>query len=64
MKTKDITTKNEGDLKKLIVEQRESLRAARFGESGSKTRNVKAAREMRKTIARSLTELASRAKNA
>ena len=64
MKAKDIKTKNEVDLRKLVVEQREALRAFRFGESGSKTRNVKAARNMKKTVARALTELASRNKNA
>jgi ribosomal protein L29 len=64
MKAKDIKTKNEGDLTKLIGEARESLRTFRFGEAGSRTRNVRAARGFRKTVARALTELASRRLNA
>ena len=64
MKAKDIKTKNEGDLHKLVREQREALRSFRFGESGSKTRNVKAGRDMKRTIARALTELASRRQDA
>lgn len=64
MKAKDIKTKNEADLKKIISEQREAIRSFKFGESGSRTRNVRASRGMRKIIARALTELASRAKNA
>jgi len=64
MKTKDIKTKNDADLTKLISENRESLRAFAFGEAGSRTRNVRAARGFRKTVARAMTELASRSKNA
>ena len=64
MKAKDIKTKNDSDLRKMVAEQREALRTFRFGEAGSKTRNVKAARSMKKTVARALTELASRSKNA
>ena len=64
MKAKDIRTKNDSDLHKLVGEQREALRVFRFGEAGSKTRNVKAARGHRRQIARALTELASRKKNA
>jgi ribosomal protein L29 len=64
MKAKEIKTKNEGDLGKLVTETRESLRVFRFGEAGSRTRNVRAARGLRKTVARALTELASRRKSA
>ncbi|HET8581417.1 MAG TPA: 50S ribosomal protein L29 [Candidatus Paceibacterota bacterium] len=64
MKAKDIKTKNDSDLVKLITDERESLRTFRFSEAGSRTKNVKAAREMKKTVARAMTELASRRKNA
>lgn len=62
MKAKDIRTKSEADLKKLVTEQREQLRSFRFGESGSRTRNVRAGRGLRKTVARALGELAQRSK--
>lgn len=57
---KELRTKNEADLKKVIAENREALRQFRFNEAGSRTRNVKAALGLRKGIARALTELASR----
>jgi len=49
------------DLHKEIAEKRESLRSFRFGEAGSRTRNVRAGRTLRKDIARMLTEINSRA---
>jgi ribosomal protein L29 len=48
------------DLQKMIAEKREALRAFRFGEAGSRTRNVKEGRQMRRDIARMLTELKQR----
>jgi ribosomal protein L29 len=50
------------DLQKLAGERREELRALRFGAAGSKNRNVKMARTLRKQIARALTEQNSRTK--
>ena len=50
------------DLIKLLNEKRESVRKFRFGISGSKMRNVKEARNIRKEIAQILTELTSRKK--
>ena len=41
---------------KLAQDKREELRALRFGVAGSKNRNVKAARSLRKEVARALTQ--------
>lgn len=54
---KEITTKNATDLRKMITEKRESLRAFRFGGAGAKTKNVKEGRAIRKDIARLMTAL-------
>lgn len=48
------------DLQKEIAEKREALRLFRFGEAGSRSRNVREGRTLRKDIARLLTELNSR----
>ena len=45
------------DLNRLVHEKREELRALRFSVAGSKNRNVKLARTLRKEIARSLTQV-------
>jgi ribosomal protein L29 len=50
-------------LAKLVEDKREALRALRFSATGSKNRNVKQARNLRKEIARALTEVSAR-KNA
>ena len=52
--------KNDKDLDKELVEKREELRAFRFGVAGSRTRDVKAGKNLRKEIARILTEKSSR----
>jgi ribosomal protein L29 len=57
MKIKDISNKTAADLNKMVAEKREALRVFRFGASGSKTKNVKQGREIRKDIARILTVL-------
>jgi ribosomal protein L29 len=54
------TNKTEKDLLKMLSEKREALRAFRFGISGSKVRNIKEGRALKKEIARVLTELNSR----
>ena len=61
---KDIKNTNEKDLIKLLADKREALRAFRFGISGSKLKNVKEGRTIRKDIARLMTELNSRKKSA
>lgn len=55
-----IKKKNEMDLKKDLIELRESLREFRFGVAGSKVRNVREGRNVRKDVARHLTELNAR----
>lgn len=49
--------KNENELKKLLKEKREALKNFRFNLAGSKVRNVKEGRGLRKEIARILTEI-------
>jgi len=49
--------KEPAELTKIANDKREELRALRFGGAGSKNKNVKAARELRKEIARALTAL-------
>jgi len=56
----DIKQQSVEDLKKEIAEKREALRAFRFGGAGSRTRNVREGRNLRKEIARILTELRGR----
>lgn len=52
--------KTEKEINKLLNEKRESLRNFRFAISGSKTRNVKEGRNIRKEVARLMTELSGR----
>ena len=51
---------NIDDLQKLLVEKRSALRAFRFGISGSKSKNVKEGHNLKKEIAKTLTELRKR----
>jgi ribosomal protein L29 len=57
MKMKEIINKTPGDLNRMITEKREALRAFRFGSAGAKTKNVKEGRNVRKDIARIMTEM-------
>ena len=57
MKFKEITNKPTADLTRLITEKREALRAFRFGSAGAKAKNVKEGRNLRKDIARIMTEM-------
>lgn len=61
---KKVTLKNHSveDLNRLVAEKREELRSLRFSVAGSKNRNVKLARTLRKDVARGLTELRARTK--
>lgn len=52
-----LQTKKESDLQKELAEKRKALYDFRFGVAGSKIKNVKEARDLRKEIARILTEL-------
>ncbi len=56
----DLTQQNTEDLKKSIADKRASLRVFRFGGAGSRTRNVREGRGLRKDIARILTEIRKR----
>lgn len=57
MKIKEIKNKNTDDLKKLLNEKRDELREFTFGVSGSKAKNVKTVKMIKKDIARVLTTL-------
>jgi ribosomal protein L29 len=59
---KDIQTKEDKDLNKLLIEKMESLKNFRFGIAGSKNRNVREGRGLRREIARVQTELSRRKK--
>ena len=58
---KEYKDKTSQDLNKLITEKREILRHFRFGSTGSKIKNVKLAKALRKDIARIMTEFSLRA---
>ena len=62
-KKNSLTTNSVEDINRLVADKKEELRALRFSVAGSKNRNVKQARTLKKTIARGLTELNAR-KNA
>ncbi len=57
---KELKEKSEKELEKMLKETREELRKFRFSQVGSSTRNVKQGQELRKKIARILTEINSR----
>ena len=48
------------ELKKVLADKREALRVFRFEGAGSRARDTRGGRTLRKTIARILTELRSR----
>ena len=56
-KTQDKTVET---LQAELAEKREALRVFRFGGAGSRSRNVREGRNLRKDIARILTELNTR----
>ena len=56
----DIKKQSIEDLKKAIADKREALRNFRFGEAGSRLRNVREGRTLRREIAQLLTETRSR----
>lgn len=56
----DFSKQNIEELRKLLADKRESLRIFRFGGAGSRTRNVRAGRNVRREIAQILTELQAR----
>ena len=64
MDMKELQQKNDKDLKAFVNEKRESLRDLRFKGSGSGMRDTHAIRNTRHDIARGLTELNRRNKEA
>ncbi len=59
-KAKDLKIKENKDLAKLLAEKRKTLRLFRFGIAGSKAKNVKEGRNLKREIAQILTEINSR----
>lgn len=57
MKVKDLKNKTEKELYSELSLKRQSLKDFRFGLSGSKTRNIKEGKGLKKDIARILTVL-------
>lgn len=52
-------TQQLSELKKTLADKQEALRAFRFGGAGSRSRNVREGRNLRKEIAQIMTELRS-----
>lgn len=59
-KMAEIQKKSDKDLVKDLGALRESIRVFRFGIAGSKIRNMKEGRNLRRDIARYMTELSKR----
>jgi len=58
----DLQKTKEQDLTKALYDKRVALKNFRFSVAGSKVRNVKEGRELKRDIARILTELHARTK--
>lgn len=56
----DFKKQDNTELIKAVADKREALRAMRFGAAGSRSRNVREGRTLRKEIAQILTELKAR----
>ena len=56
----DLKKMNMEQLQRMVGEKREALRVFRFGGAGSRTRNVRDGRNLRKEIAQILTEIRAR----
>ena len=57
MEMNDILKQSPAELSKLLADKRESLRAWRFGLTGSKVKNIKEGSATKKDIARILTAI-------
>jgi ribosomal protein L29 len=62
-KKTDFTKKNDAELKSLLAEKREELRASRFASAGARPKDSNAHSKIRKEIARVLFEMGHRAKS-
>ena len=60
----EIKNKSVEHITKEVSDMQEKLRTIRFGGAGSRSRNVKEGRNLRRDIARSLTEIRARQINA
>ena len=60
MKIKELKSKSDNELQKILAESREKLRELRFKLSSGQVKNVREIREVRKTIAQILTLLKER----
>ncbi len=56
----DFTKQNVDELQKVVADKREALRSFRFEGAGSRKRNVREGRNLRREIAQILTELRAR----
>jgi len=54
---KDLIKKTDNELKNLLKEKKEALRTFHFALAGSKTKNIKEGRSLKKDIARIMTTL-------
>lgn len=61
-KTINAKEMKDGELAKLLEEKREGFRLFRFGLAGSKSKNVKEGKFLKRDIAKVLTEMSSRKK--
>ena len=61
-KNESLKEKTAEELAKLLLETRAALRDARFAAAGARAKNPSAARAMRKTVARVLTEERARSR--
>ncbi len=57
MKTKELKSKSEGELKRMLAEAREKLRQLRFDIQLKQSKNVRELRNVKKDIARLMTLL-------
>jgi ribosomal protein L29 len=55
-----LKTQEVAELQKSLADKREGLRVFRFGGAGSRSRNVREGRNLRKEVAQILTELRER----
>ncbi len=60
MHMSDFSKQDIDELRKLVAQKREALRVFRFGGAGSRTRNVREGRNLRREVAQILTELRMR----
>lgn len=56
-KKKSVKGRDTGELLSIVEKKQEELRGLRFSSAGGKNRNVKLARELKKDVARALTEV-------